>query len=417
MRWWILIWSLLGGVRRVRSNFKISEGEVPACAGMTYAMERIYLDHAAATPLDARVKEVMLPYFDRDFGNPSSLHQEGRVAKKAVEDSRVTIAKALHALPEELVFTGSGTESCNLAIKGVAYAKMNHGKHIVTSRAEHHAVLAVFEFLQQAGWEVTYIDVDEFGMVQPPTVKDALREDTVLVSIMMANNEVGTINSIKEISKVIKKHNPEILFHTDACQAMGALELNVKKLGIDLLTINGSKIYGPKGVGALYVQRGVSLVPIVSGGGQEKALRSGTENVSAIVGFAKAVELSEMLREKDAKSQSELRDYLIQGLKKVLPEIQLNGHPSDRLPNNVNMSLPGVEGEVLVIYLDQAGISASTSSACTTASSEPSHVLLAMGRSKELAKASIRFTLGRSTTKEEIDSVIHQLPKLIETIK
>lgn len=376
-------------------------------------MKRIYLDHAATTPIDPQVAQAMQPFLTEQFGNPSSLHQEGREARQALEQARASLAKFLNAQSEELIFTGSGTESCNLAIIGSALAMQDKGKHVITTKVEHHAVLEAFTFLEQQGFTVTWLDVDEFGMVTPQIVADAIKEDTILVSVIMANNEVGSLNPIKEITRRCKQVKSDLLVHTDACQATGAVKLDVKSLGIDLLTINASKIYGPKGIGLLYKQKQAKLMPIIHGGGQEKGLRSGTQDVSAIVGFAKAVELLDLHSEKTR----ELRDYFIAKLQETIPGIVVNGHSKDRLPNNVNVSIPGMDGETLVIFLDQKGIACSTAAACTTASTEPSHVLLAMGKTEAEAKSSLRFSLGKSTTKEAIDYTVEQLLASIEILK
>ncbi len=375
-------------------------------------MKRIYLDHAATTPIDSEVANAMQPFLTEQFGNPSSLHQEGKQARLALEEARAKIATFLHAQNEEIIFTGSGTESCNLAIVGVAYAQKEKGKHLITTKVEHHAVLESFEYLEKQGWQITWLDVDEFGMVNANDVANAITDQTVLVSIIMANNEVGSINPIKEINRRAKQKNPNVLVHTDACQATGYLKLDVKSLGVDLLTINASKIYGPKGVGVLYKQKLVKLDPVIHGGGQEKGLHSGTQNVPAIVGFAKAVELINL----EPESIKELRDEFIQLLQKEIPSIVVNGHLEKRLPNNVNVSIPAVDGETLVIFLDQKGIACSTAAACTTASTEPSHVLLAMGKTEEEAKSSLRFTLGKSTTKEDLQYTVEKLKESIQTL-
>ena len=397
-------------------------------------MKRIYLDHAATTYLDPRVKKAMEPFWIKEFGNPSSIYQEGRTAKKAIEDSRKKIAELINARPEEIIFTAGGTESDNLAIFGVAMAarkltslktgnkgnlteaKLSGGlNHIITTKFEHHAVLNAYKELERHGFKVTYLDVGKEGIVDPHDVKKALKNETILVSIMFANNEIGTIQPIAEISKIV--HEKNALFHTDACQAAGYLDLNINKLGVDLMTVNGSKIYGPKGIGFLYVKKGIKLQPILYGGEQERKMRPGTENVPAIVGLAKAFEISQKNKEKESKRIASLRDYFIKRLLKEIPKTFLNGHPTQRLPNNINISILGVEGESVVLYLDEAGISCSTGSACTSASLEPSHVIMALGKPHEYGHGSLRFTLGRRNTKKDIDYVIKVLLPIIKKLR
>lgn len=403
-------------------------------------MREVYLDHAATTYLDPRVKEAMEPYWMEEYGNPSSLYLRGRRAKDALDKARGTVARILNCRPEEIIFTGGGTEAINLAIFGVVrqYDKGERKPrgHLITSKIEHHAVLHSMEALAKEGFEVTYLDVDEYGLVDPEDVWKALRPDTLLVSIMYANNEIGTIEPIEEIGKVIKKYradrvktiasgsdpkpytlNPTPLFMTDACQAAGALDLDVQKLGVDLLVFNGSKIYGPKGVGALYVRRGVRLKPLIYGGGQENNLRSGTENVPGIVGLAKALEIAHEEKEKENARLTELRDYLINRLLTEIPKTVLNGHPTRRLPNNVNVSVLDIEGEAVVLYLDARGIYISTGSACTSTTLDPSHVILAIGRPYEYAHGSLRFTLGRRTTKEDLDYFMEVFPGVAEKLR
>ncbi|MCD6109226.1 cysteine desulfurase NifS [bacterium] len=375
----------------------------------------IYLDHAATTPMDPLVYEVMKPYFIDKFGNPSSIYQTGQIAKNAIEKSRLQVAEILNAKPEEIIFTSGGTESDNLAILGVARANKHKGKHIITSNIEHHAVLHACEALEKEGFEVTYIPVEKNGIVSPDKVKKAMRDDTVLVSIMYANNEIGTIQPIAKIGRTCKKRG--IPFHTDACQTTGALMLDVDKLHLDLMTINGSKMYGPKGVGVLYIRKGIALSQIMYGGGQEKKIRPGTENVPAIIGFAKALEIAEKEREKESKRLTKLRDYMIKEILNKIPKTQLNGDAINRLPNNVNISILEIEGESLLLRLDMKGISASSGSACTSGSLDPSHVILALGKPSFVAHGSLRFTLGRSTTKKDIDYVLEVLPKIAEDLR
>ncbi len=376
----------------------------------------IYLDHAATTPVAPEVLDVMLPYFSERYGNPGSLYSLGQQAKHALDASRKIVADILHAAkPEGIIFTGSGTESDNLAILGAARANKNKGKHIIISSVEHYAVLHAAEQLEKEGFEVTYAPVNKHGQVQPEEIEKLLRDDTILVSIMYANNEVGTINPIAKIGNIIQKRG--ILMHTDACQAAGALDLDVRKLHVDLLTFNGSKIYGPKGVGALYVRKGVQLSPIVYGGGQEKGLRSGTENIPAIVGLAEALQLSQKNKEKENKRLSKLRDMLIKGVLTTIPKTRLNGHTTERLPNNANITIMDIEGEAFLLYMDEKGIACSTGSACTSSSLEPSHVITAMGLPYEFAHGSIRFTLGRSTTKKDIEYVLKTIPPIVERLR
>lgn len=379
--------------------------------------ERIYLDHAATTPVRAEVVDAMLPYFSDVFGNPSSLYREGRDAKNALDQSREVVAGVMNAKPEEIIFTGSGTESDNLAIMGVAKARAAEGKHIITTAVEHHAVLHVCKELAKEGFDITYLPVDGYGKVQMKALEAAIRPDTILVSIMYANNEIGTINPMKEIVALVKSKNPKTYVHTDACQAAGYLTLDVKELGLDLLTINGSKIYGPKGVGALFIKAGTKIKPILHGGGQEKNLRSGTESTPLIVGFATALALSHQEKDEEVKRLIPLREKLIKGILERIPKSILNGHATDRLPNNVNITLLDVEGEAMLFYLDEEGIAASTGSACTSGTLDPSHVILATGMPYEAAHGSLRFTLGRSTTEADLDHVLQVLPGIIANLR
>lgn len=397
-------------------------------------MKEVYLDHAATTYLDPRVKDAMEPYWEMEYGNPSSLYRPGRRAKDALDHARDTVARILKCRPEELVFTGGGTEAINLALFGVARFYKDQAKHLITTKIEHHAVLHSMEALAKEGFEVTYLDVDECGLVDPEDVRKALRLDTLFVAIMYANNEIGTIEPISEIAKIIQEYRKEKyklkivnckleisgktpFFMTDACQAAGALDLDVQKLGVDMLAMNGSKIYGPKGVGCLYIRKGVRIKPLIYGGGQENNLRSGTENVPGIIGFAKALEIAHEEKEKENTRLTELRDYLTNRLLTEIPKMVLNGHPTKRLPNNVNVSVLDIEGEAVILYLDAKGIYCSTGSACTSTTLDPSHVILALGRPYEYAHGSIRFTLGRRTTKEDIDYVMEVFPGVVETLR
>ncbi len=377
----------------------------------------IYLDHAATTPVDERVVAAMLPYFTERFGNPSSIHRFGRAALEALDDAREAVAAVLGASRKEIIFTGGGSEADNLAIKGVALAQREAGKgaHIITSAIEHHAVLHAVEQLEAFGFEATLLPVDGDGLVRPADLRAALRSDTVLVSIMYANNEIGTIQPLAELGAICREY--DVPFHTDAVQAAGAVSLNVNDLNVDLLSLAAHKFYGPKGVGALYVRRGIPLLPQINGGGQERRRRAGTENVAEIVGMAAALRLAEEHRERYAAACAALRDRLVVGIRERIPDVSLNGHPTRRLPNNVNVAFDGVEGESVLLLLDQEGIAASSGSACTSGALEASHVLLALGVPHERAIGSVRFTLGRTTSAEEIDYVVDVLPPLIEQLR
>ncbi len=384
---------------------------------------QVYLDHAAATPIDPEVVEAMAPYVTEVFGNPGSFHSAGKAAKDAVDEARAQIAEFVGARPDEILFTGSGTEADNLAILGYARANAKHGKHIVTTSIEHHAVLEAMEWLaRKEGFELTIVGVEKNGIVDTQKVLDAIREDTTIVSIMYVNNEIGTIQPISAIGNGIEKMKadgkaPHVAFHTDAMQAAGYLELDVKKLHVDMLSINGSKVYGPKGIGALYVKRGTKLQQLMFGGAQEKGIRPGTENVAEIMGFAKALNLVKARRDEDREHLVPLRDKLIDGILGTIEKTRLNGDRDLRIPNNVNISIMDLEGEALLLYLDAAGIYASTGSACTSASLDPSHVVIALGMPFEVAHGSMRFSLGRSTTEEDIDYVIETLPPLVARLR
>lgn len=383
----------------------------------------IYLDHAATTPLSPDVKKEMDFVLENIYGNPSSLHAKGYEAKVVLDGAREKIAKILNARADEIIFTSGGTESDNLAILG--YAKINKRKsgksHIIVSSIEHHAVLEPAHKLEKEGFEVDYLPVSKNGIVDLEKFKKLLRPETILVSIMYANNEIGTIQPIKEISKIIaefnKQNDNDIVFHTDACQAAGVLDLNVKNLEVDMMTINAGKIYGPKGIGLLYVKKGISIEPMMIGGGQEFGLRAGTENVAAIVGFAKALEIAQAEKEKESVRLGGLRDYAIDKILSGIFKTKLNGDAKNRLPNNINISFAAIEGEALILYLDQAEIYASTGSACTSKSLEPSHVILALGEPHEVAHSSLRLTLGHSTQKEDLDYVIEVLPEIVKKLR
>ncbi|MBI4438248.1 cysteine desulfurase [Candidatus Uhrbacteria bacterium] len=383
----------------------------------------VYLDHAATTPMLPDVLEAMLPYLTHVYGNPSSFHSLGKNAKDAVDEARTLIASLLHAREDEILFTSGGTESDNLAVLGYARKNQAQGKHLITTQIEHHAVLeAMMHLEKKEGFEVTYLPPDRDGLVSAQQVEDALRPDTILVSIMSANNEIGTIEPIAEIGNRIQKWRevhgrPALLFHSDACQAAEYLPLDTQKLHVDMLTLNGSKIYGPKGTGLLFVKRGIKLQPLLFGGAQERSIRPGTENVAGVVGLARALAIAQRDREGQEKRLLPLREALIRGIQSSIPKTRLNGHPTARLPNNVNMSFMDIEGEALILYLDEAGIYVSTGSACTSASLDPSHVILALGLPYEVAHGSIRFTLGRSTTQEDMDYVIQKLPPLVAKLR
>lgn len=384
--------------------------------------KQVYLDNAATTQVDFEVQKEMEKYISESFANPSALYATGQETRKVIDQSRKTIAKILSSQTDTVVFTSGGTESNNLAIFGIARKYQNSGKHIITTRIEHPSVLEPIKQLEKQGFEVTYLKVDQNGQVNTKEFLEALREDTILVSIMYANNEIGTINQIDKIGREILKWRKNQktqfpYFHTDACQAACTLDLSVERLHVDLLTLNGSKIYGPKGVGVLYKRRGVELEPLVFGGGQESGLRSGTENTAGIVGISKALELVEKTKKEDIKK---LRDYLAQEILEKIPNTKLNGLELDsekRLVNNLNISFAGIEAEALVLYLDEYGIMCSTGSACSTGKREKSYVLKEIGLNKENIKGSIRFTLEKNTTKEEIDYAMEYLPGVVEGLR
>ena len=378
-------------------------------------MERRYFDYAATTPVDPEVLEEMLPYFTESFGNPSSIYSYGREAKKAVEEARSRIANFIGADPREVFFTAGGSESDNWAIKGIAMALKDKGNHIITSKIEHHAVLHVCEYLEKHGFKVTYLPVDENGLISLEDLKNSITDKTILISIMFANNEIGTIQPIKEIGKIAKEHN--IYFHTDAVQALGNIKIDVNDMNIDLMSMSSHKIYGPKGIGALYIRKGIKVDPFIHGGAQERKKRAGTENVPGIVGFGKAVEIASNSLQEHIETTAKLRDKLINGILEKIDYVRLNGHPTKRLPGNVNMSFEFVEGEALLLNLDMIGICASSGSACTSGSLDPSHVLLAIGLPHEIAHGSLRLTIGRYTKEEDIDYVLQELPKIVDKLR
>ena len=378
-------------------------------------MNKIYLDNAATTPVRKEVVDAMLPYFTENFGNPSSVYQIAQINKKAIDESRETIAKLIGAQTNEIFFTSGGSEANNWAIKGIAESKKAKGNHIITTKVEHHAVLHTCEYLEKHGYEVTYLDVDENGLVCPNAVEAAIKETTILISIMYANNEIGTIMPIKEIGEIAKKHN--VTLHTDAVQAIGQIKVDVKAENIDLLSLSAHKINGPKGVGVLYIRRGLRVENLIHGGAQERGRRAGTENVAGVVGLAKAMELAYTDFEEKIVKMTALRDKLIKGLLDAIPYTRLNGHTTRRLANNANIGVEYVEGESLLLLLDMQGISASSGSACTSGSLDPSHVLLALGIPHERAHGSIRFTLGNQTTEEEIQTVIDKMPAIVQRMR
>ncbi len=378
-------------------------------------MRRIYLDYAATTPTHPEVVKAMLPYFTEAFGNPSSIYSCGQQAKGAIEESRTKIADLIGARDEEIVFTSGGTEADNFAIKGVASTRDTRGNHIITSPIEHHAVIETCKFLGRRGFSITHLPVDEYGLVDPDDIKKAITDKTILISVMHANNEIGTIEPIAEIGKIVREAG--IYFHTDAVQTVGHIPVNVDELGVDLLSISAHKLYGPKGVGALYIRKGTKLVSLVHGGEQERGRRAGTYNAPGIIGFGRAVELAQQEMNQEAERLTPLRDKLINGLLERIDHTRLNGHPQKRLPNNVNISVDFVEGESMCLGLDLAGICASTGSACASSTLEPSHVLLVTGLSPERAYGSLRFTLGKWTTEDEIDQVLEVLPPLVAKLR
>jgi len=378
-------------------------------------MNRIYLDNAATTPVRREVFEAMVPYLTDKYGNPSSIHSYGREARADLNRAREQVAAAIGAAPEEIIFTAGGSEADNLAIKGTALAMYGEKSHIITSAVEHHAVLHSVESLKRLGFSVTILPVDSEGMVDPEDVKRAITPETCLISIMYANNEVGTIQPIEEISRIAREAG--VLFHTDAVQAVGHMPVDVKSLGVDMLSLSGHKFYGPKGVGALYARRGVRLAPLIDGGAQERKRRAGTENMAGIVGMGMAIELAVSEMDEVSAKEERLRDKLIEGLTQRIPDVKLNGHRRLRLPNNVNMSFLYVEGESLLLNLDMEGIAASSGSACTSGSLAPSHVLMAMGIPHEVAHGSVRMTLGRYTEDADVERVLDVMPRIVEKLR
>ena len=375
----------------------------------------IYMDHSATTYVKPEVSEVMIPFFTEHFGNPSSIYGIARHSKKAIDAARVQAAKALGADPDEIYFTSGGSESDNWAIKGVALANRKRGNHIITTQIEHHAVLHTCQFLEKEGFEVTYLPVDQFGLVDPSALEKAIKEKTILISIMYANNEIGTIEPIAELGAIARKYN--VYFHTDAVQAIGNIPIDVREQNIDLLSLSAHKFYGPKGVGALFIKKGVRIENLIHGGGQERKRRAGTENISGIVGLGKAIEMATADIAGHNTKILLMRDRLIRSVLEKIPNSRLNGHPEKRLPGNFNVSFEFIEGESMLLWLDDEGICASTGSACTSGSLEPSHVLLATGLPVEISHGSLRLTLGDANTEGDVDFVLEVLPKVVKKLR
>lgn len=377
--------------------------------------KRIYMDHAATTYTNKEVLQEMLPFFTDYYGNPSSIHQFGREVKKNIDIARERVAKALGALPEEIYFTAGGSEADNWAIKGVAYANRKKGNHIITSAIEHHAVLHTCEYLEKEGFEVTYLPVDQYGLVSIDDLRNAITDKTILITIMYANNEIGTIQPIEEIARLAKEKG--IYFHTDAVQAVGSVKINVKEQNIDMLSLSAHKFYGPKGIGALYIRKGVKLISFLHGGAQERGRRAGTENVPGIVGLGKAIELADSKLDESVRRISALRDKLIKGIMEKIPYTRLNGHAENRLANNANFCFEYIEGESLLLNLDMKGVAGSSGSACTSGSLDPSHVLLAIGLPHEIAHGSLRLSLGEVNTEDDIEYVLEILPEIVNKLR
>lgn len=374
-----------------------------------------YFDNAATTPVRPEVAKEIIPYFTESYGNPSSIYKIAQKNKNAVEKGREQVANAIGATPNEIYFTAGGSEADNWAIKGIAESYANKGKHIITSCIEHHAVLHTCEYLETKGYEVTYLPVDEYGMINIEDLRNAIRKDTILITIMFANNEIGTIQPISEIGQIA--HENGIIFHTDAVQAVGHVEIDVKSMNIDMLSMSGHKFYGPKGIGALYIKKGIKLNPLIHGGAQERRRRAGTENVPGIVGIGLAADLASKELKTEMPRLTALRDKLIKEILEKVPYARLNGHPTKRLPGNVNISFEFIEGEGILLLLDYKGICASSGSACTSGSLDPSHVLLAIGLPHEKAHGSVRLSMGHFTTEEQVDYVIRELPPIIERLR
>ena len=374
-----------------------------------------YFDNSATTRVKEEVLQEMFPYFCEEYGNPSSMYSVGREAKRALEKARVRVAKLINCKPKEIYFTGCGSESDNTAIKGIAYRNRKKGNHIITSKIEHPAVLHTCQSLEKHGFEVTYLNVDKDGFINLSELENSIKPNTILISIMFANNEIGTIEPIREISKIAKKHN--IIFHTDAVQACGNVDIDVRKLGIDMISLSGHKLYAPKGVGALYVKEGIEFEKFMDGGHQEKDKRGGTENVAEIVGLGKAAELAKNNLEKYQEHLRTLRDYYIKNIEEKITDAKLNGPRENRLPGNANFSFPGINGEELLIHLDERGICASSGSACTTGSMDPSHVLVAIGLDKNMSKGALRTSFGEENTLEDVDFLVDSLVEILNKMR
>jgi cysteine desulfurase len=379
------------------------------------AQHIIYMDHSATTFVKPEVVKEMMPYFTEHFGNPSSIYGIARESKKAIDAARVQTAKALGADPDEIYFTSGGSESDNWAIKGVAFANRKRGNHIITSQIEHHAVLHTCQYLEKEGFDITYLPVDQYGLVDPAVLEKAITEKTILISIMYANNEIGTIEPIAELGAIARKHN--VYFHTDAVQAIGSVPIDVKAQNIDLLSLSAHKFYGPKGTGALYIKKGVRIDNLMHGGGQERRRRAGTENIAGIVGLGKAIEMATADIPGHSAKIRAMRDRLIKGVLATISHARLNGHPEKRLAGNFNVSFEFIEGESMLLWLDDEGICASTGSACTSGSLEPSHVLLATGLPVEISHGSLRLTLGDANTEKDVDFVLEVLPKVVTKLR
>ncbi len=383
---------------------------------------KIYLDYSATTPTDSAVLKRMIPYFDNKYGNPSSMHTSGRLANQVIRNCKTRISQVLNCSPSEIIFTGSGTESDNLALIGIARAYRNYGNHIIISTIEHKAVLEATSLLKNEGFDISFVTVDKDGLVNLEELKKLINDKTILISIMYANNEIGTIQPIRKISDLIseyrnKRSSEFPFFHTDACQAGGYLEINAKNLGVDLMTLNSSKIYGPKGIGILFKKESIRIKPIIVGGEQENNIRAGTESLPLMVGLTEALIMSDKIRHKESERLGFLRDYFISKLKAKIPELIVNGHRVLRLPNNVHISIPNIEGESMLLMMDKYGIEASTGSACSSYDLKPSHVLLAIGQTAEFAHGSIRFSMGRKTKKKDIDYVLSIFPNIVSRLK
>ncbi len=375
----------------------------------------IYFDNAATTKPRKEVIDKVLPYITEKYGNPSSIYKIARENKEAVDEARQAVAEAINAKPNEIYFTAGGSESDNWALKGIADSYSDKGRHIITTAIEHHAILHTCEYLESKGFEVTYLPVDEYGIISVEELKSAIREDTILISVMFANNEIGSVQPVAEIGKIAMEKG--IVFHTDAVQAVGHLPIDVEEMNIDLLSLSGHKLYGPKGIGALYVRKGIKLKPFIHGGAQERGRRAGTENVPGIVGLGEAVRLASAEMEEERARLVSLRDRLIDGILTSIPHSRLNGHPEKRLPGNVNISFEFIEGESMLLLLDMKGICASSGSACTSGSLDPSHVLLAIGLPHEKAHGSLRLTLGHFNTDEDVDVVLRELPPIVQRLR